>query len=300
MSDHRSALLTLGVAELPPMAFMPRPDGKMTLEGSKGSSAPPPDPRLVEAQIKSMGIQDEAIQGIMENTRTLQPLQAEQMRLGIDAARRAQDESSADREWMLGRRNLLSGMQDRLIDDASSFNTEDRRAQLAGQALGDVNQAFSNARDQGGRSLARMGVNPNDGKFAAMQNQTGIAQAAAMAGAANKAREAARQEGYALTDRASNALAGYPAMGMQATGAGAGYGMAGLNVANQGLAGLNGGFGAAGTMAGQMGANATGMFNAQAQYKTAADRAAADANPLGALLGAGAQLGSAAIGAGLL
>ena len=84
-------------------------------------------------------------------------------------------------------------------------------------------------------------------------------------------------------------------MGMQATGAGAGFGASGTNIANQGLAGMNSGFGAAGTMAGQMGQNATSMFGAQANYKLGADKAAADANPMGALLGAGAQLGAASI-----
>ncbi|OYY25766.1 MAG: hypothetical protein B7X79_13900 [Acidovorax sp. 17-64-282] len=130
----------------------------------------------------------------------------------------------------------------------------------------------------------------------AMGNQTAIAKAAALAAAGTGARTQARQEGYALTDRATNALAGYPAMGMQATGAGAGYGASGTAIANQGLAGMNSGYGAAGTMAGQLGSNATGMFGAQANYKLGADKAAADANPMGALLGAGAQLGAAAIG----
>lgn len=84
-------------------------------------------------------------------------------------------------------------------------------------------------------------------------------------------------------------------MGMQATGAGAGYGASGTAIANQGLAGMNSGYGAAGTMAGQMGSNAAGMYGAMGSYKNGADNAAANANPMGALLGAGAQLGAAAI-----
>ena len=84
-------------------------------------------------------------------------------------------------------------------------------------------------------------------------------------------------------------------MGMQATQSGAGFGASGTTIANQGLAGMNSGYGAAGTMAGQLGSNATGMFGAQASYKVGADKAAADANPMGALIGAGAQLGAASI-----
>ena len=279
----------------PARAFRPRPGGGMTLEGGKSSNVAAPDPRLVEAQIRSMGFQDDAIQQIMATSRDMLPLQTHQMQFGIDSAQSAYDQSQSDRSWMLDRRGSLSGMQDQLINDAKTFNTEDRTDQMRGQAMGDVNQAFSNSREQGARAMARMGVNPNSGRMDAMNTQTSIAQAAAMAGAGQKASAGARAEGYALTDRATNALSGYPSMSMQATGAGAGYGMAGLTAANQGLAGMNSGFGAGGQAAGQLGQNATSMFGAQANYKLGADKAAADANPLNALLGAGAQLGAASI-----
>jgi hypothetical protein len=261
--------------------------------GSKSSNAPAPDPRLVEAQIRSMGIQDSAIQRVMQQSEEIQPLQKEQLQFGLDTARTAYDQSQQDRTWMLDRRGSLTTMQDTLAQDARSFNTEDKANELAGKAMADVNQGFASAEGQQARSMARMGVNPSSGKAMAMGNQTAIAKATALAAAGSGARDRARTEGYALTDRATNALAGYPAMGMQATGAGAGYGASGTAIANQGLAGMNSGYGAAGTMAGQMGSNATNMFGAQANYKLGADKAAADANPMGALLGAGATLGAA-------
>ena len=263
--------------------------------GSKASDAPAPDPRLVEAQLKSMGIQDDAIKRIVQQSDEMQPLQKEQLQFGLDSARTAYDQSQQDRGWMLDRRGMLSTMQDTLTKDARTFDTEAKRDELAGKAGADVAQAFAAAKDQSTRGMARMGVNPNDGKALAMGNQLSMAQALGTAQAMTGARTQARQEGYALTDRATNALSGYPAMGMQATGAGAGYGASGINLSNQGLAGMNSGFGAAGTMAGQMGQNATNMFGAQASYKVGADKAAADANPMGALLGAGATLGAAAI-----
>ena len=263
--------------------------------GSKSSNVPAPDPRLVEAQIRSMGIQDSVIQRVMQQSEEIQPLQKEQLQFGLETARKAYDQSQQDRSWMLDRRGSLTTMQDTLAQDARSFNTEDKANELAGKAMADVNQGFANVEGQQTRAMARMGVTPGSGKALAMGNQTAIAKATALAAAGSGARDRARTEGYALTDRATNALAGYPAMGMQATGAGAGYGASGTNIANQGLAGMNSGFGAAGTMAGQMGSNATGMYGAQASYKTASDKAAADANPMGALLGAGAQLGAASI-----
>ena len=263
--------------------------------GSKSSSAPAPDPRLVEAQIRSMGIQDDVIQRVMQQSEEIMPLQKEQLQFGLDTARTAYDQSQEDRKWMLDRRGSLSSMQDTLVQDAKGFNAESRGNELAGKAMADVNQGFANAEGQQTRALSRMGVNPSSGKALAMGNQTEIAKATALAAAGTGARAQARQEGYALTDRATNALAGYPAMGMQATQSGAGFGASGTTIANQGLAGMNSGYGAAGTMAGQMGQNAASMYGAMGSYKNGADNAAANANPMGALLGAGAQLGAAYI-----
>lgn len=264
--------------------------------GKGGSSAPPPDPALIAAQIKSMGFQDDAIQAIMKQSADLAPVQKEQLQFGLDSSKTAYNQSQEDRTWMLNRRGSLSGLQDTLVKDASDFNTAARTDQLVGEAQADVASGFSSARDQQTRAMSRMGVNPNSGKALAIGNQTTIAQAAATAGVSNKARTAARAEGYALTDRASNALAGYPAMASTATGAGAGYGSNGITIANTGLAGLNSGNLSAAGVAGQMGTNATGMFNAQGNYKNNADQVAASNDPFAAILGAGAQLGAAYIG----
>lgn len=64
---------------LPEGAFEPRPGGGMRLHGGKGGGAPAPDPRLIEAQIKSLGVQDDVIQRVIGNSERLQPLQEEQL-----------------------------------------------------------------------------------------------------------------------------------------------------------------------------------------------------------------------------
>lgn len=260
--------------------------------GSKSSSAAPPDPRLIDAQIRSMGIQDSAIQQILSNSNRMMPLQEEQMQFGLKTARQAYDDSQADRQFALSRRSMLSGAQDQLFRDAQGFNTDARRAELAGQAAGDVTQAFGLARGQQTRAMQAMGVNPDSGRFAAMGNQMTAQQALAQASAMNKVRQAARMEGYMLNDRASNALAGYPAMASGLNTQGAGFGAAGLGLANSGLGGMNSGFGAAGGMAGQMGSNAAGMYNAEANYKNGQDKIAADSNPFNTMLGAAAGVGT--------
>ena len=252
---------------LPERAFRPRPDGRMTLEGSKGSSAPAPDPRLVEAQIKSMGIQDAAIQKILAQSEEMAPLQKEQTQFALDTQRQAWQQSQEDRDYAVGQRAALTGLQGTMVDEARSFNTDARREELAGQAGADVSQAFEGAKKTQAAEMARMGINPADGKYGAASNVLAAGEALATAQGKNSARTAARTEGRALTDRAQTVLAGYPAMGMQTTAATAGYGASGQNIANTGLAGLNSGYGQAAGVAGQMGSNATSMWGQQASHQ---------------------------------
>ena len=284
-------------AMLPEQAFRPRAGGGMCLYGKDGGGdAPPPDPRLVEAQIRSMGIQDSAIQEVMATARRMAPLQEEQLQFGLESAKKAYEQSQEDRAWTLTRRDMLSGAQDSMASEAANFNTEARREELAAQATADVNSAFSSARDQSGRSLARRGINPASGKALDVENQMTIAQAASGAGAANTARTAARAEGRALTDRVTNSLAGYPSMASGSTVTGASLAAGGLGLTNTALTGLNSGSTTAAGMAGSMGANASGMFGAMASYKTNADRNN-QGDSLASTLGG---LGGAAVGAAKL
>ena len=254
--------------------------------GSKSSSAPAPDPRLIDAQIRSMGIQDNAIQRVMQQSEEMLPLQREQLQFGLDSARTAYDQSQEDRTWTLGKRRQLDAAQAPLLEDARSFNYDTRRADMMGEAMADITQAFDAAEQQGLRTMGRMGVNPSDGRMAAMTNQTNMQEALAKALAGRKVSEAARAEGIQLKSNAANMLAGYPSMGMQNTAAGAGFGAAGLGLANQGLGGMNSGFGAASQMAGQMGSNASNMYGTMGSYKNGADQIAAQNNPVGMVLGA--------------
>jgi hypothetical protein len=270
---------------LPLGAFEPKPGGGMRLYGSKGPSVPAPDPRLVEAQIRSMGVQDDMISRVVASAEAMQPLQEEQMRFGLEANRTAFEQSQADRQYALERRGQLTGLQDQMISEARSFDAENRGNELAAQAGADVEQAFANQRQAYGRAMARMGVNPNSGRSAAMDAQMSIAQATAKAGIQGGARQAARAEGRALTDRASNALSGYPAMGMSTTGSGAQFAASGIGLANSAAAGRTAGYGMAGGMAGQMGQNATNMYGTQSRgyYGQQGDSAGSILGGLGGL-----------------
>lgn len=275
---------------LPEQAFRPRPGGGMTLEGG-GASTPAPDPRLVEAQVKNLGIQDDMIKQIIGNANDMAPLQKEQTQFALDTSRTAWEQSQADRDYALGRRDKLTGLQDTMVEEARTFDTEGKREELAGQAAADVSNAYESAKRTQGAEMARMGVNPADGKYGAASNALAAGEALATATGKNSARTAARAEGRALTDRASNALAGYPAMGMQTTAATAGYGASGQNIANTGLAGLNSGYGQAAGMAGSAGNSAANMWGQQSNaYQQAQATSGAGT---GAIVGAG--LGAAAL-----
>jgi hypothetical protein len=256
---------------LPIHAFRQRAFGGMTLEGKGGGgsyNAPPPDPALVAAQVKSLGVQDEVMTQLMQNAADNAPLLKEQMQFGLDATKKAQKQSDEDRSWMLTRRDQLSSQQDKMAQDAEDFNQEERQGEMARDAMADVNAGYANAQGQADRMLASKGVSANSGAALAVNSSMATGKAQAMAGAANGARTAARAEGRALTDRVTNSLAGYPSMAAGATGAAASAGTAGLGVATAGAAGMNAGLTAAGGAAGAMGSNATGMYGAQAGYQT--------------------------------
>lgn len=258
--------------------------------GAKGSEAPPPDPRLVEAQIRSLGFQEDAINRILDRSEQFVPLQREQMEFALGTARQAAADTQADRSWMLTRRAMLSGVQDRLVDDANKFDADQRGDVLAKQAGADASIAISNARASSGRDLARRGIMPGTGR--SDDTALVLGEAALQAGAKTGARRAARQEGFALTDRAVNTLAGYPAMSTAASGTAAQLAAGGLNVVNTGVDGMTAGARSAGTVASAMGNNATGMWSAQANYKTQQDRIATESDPFNTILGAAAGVGT--------
>lgn len=239
-----------------------RPDGVRLYPGD-GPDVPPPDPRLVEAQITSLGVQNDAIQRIVAQAEALAPLQREQMEQAIAAQGLAMDQAVEDRAYTIDRRDELTTLQDRMISDANSFNAEARGEQLADQSMADVTGQFSNSRDQMVRSMQRSGVNPASGGYMDIIAKSGLAEAAAKAGAANRSREAARQEGYALTDRAANSLAGYPALSMGTNDMISKYGLTGLDAANAGTQGLISPNASVVSGAGAMGGNATSAYNSQ-------------------------------------
>lgn len=270
---------------LPIGAFEPRPGGGMRLHGGKGrQTAQAPDPALVAAQIKSMGIQDDVIQQIMANSNSMLPLQKQQMQFGLDTAKTAYQQSQDDRDYALVKRGQYDAAIRPLVDEASSFDEVARGDELYGKSAADISQQAGLARDQTRRQMGRTGVNPSDGMSMAMERQSSMDEALAKALAGSKSREAARIEGRGLKTNLVNTLAGFPSQAASLSVSGAGLGASGLTMANSALTGMNSGLTSAGGMAGQMGSNATGMYTAQGNFNLQNQKLAND-DPYPAMLG---------------
>ena len=260
--------------------------------GDKSSSAPPPDPRLVAAQIRSLDAQERLADQSYRRIEELSPLVKASMEHALAAGKVADargniifDQSQADRIHTLERRDRLTEIQNQILDDNNRFNYGGTRDRLHKEAVADINASFAQANQMQNRDLARRGINLSSGAAATMRNQSTLNQALALSKAARDVSEAARLEGYRLGDRALGALNGNQQLAMQATSAGMGmaqgsYGLAstGQGVVGTGLNTYNAGYGASAGMYGSMGSTATNAFNAQANYKNAQDQLAAEAS----------------------
>lgn len=297
-----------GIPDLPENAFRSvggRFGGKlMTLEGGKGS-APAPDPRMGEAALKQVDLNSK----IYDDYRAIDAPWMKDIAnraLGITETNAARAGEMADYQFDMTKKNderywsTTVPFENQLLEDAKRFDSQGYKNQQVASALGDVQQQFSNASAQQARGLARMGVNPNSGKFAAAQSGLGIEQAKAMAGAANKTRMAADQIGLSTKMQMYGGLKGLAGLGatnaglaINATGTGnsSAVGMTGaagsyLNANNSAVGTMNSGV--------QSGLTSYGNYINSAQNAVKINN---DSDPFASLLGAGAQLGAAWIGA---
>lgn len=273
-----------------------------------GQQSAAPDPQLLQAQLNAMGIQGQAAQSILtmaanqaKYNAEMMPLQKEATQFALDTGRTAYDQSQQDRQWLLGRRGALTGLQDSMTKEAAEYDAASMGNTRANAAAVDVNKAYTDMQAAEDRNLASMGVTPGSGRYMAMRAARAPDLARTTVGAQNEARLGARQEGRMLTDRAAGALAGYPAQAMNATNAGANYGAGGVQAANQGAAGINSGYGAmtgaqqaAAGVAANQAAGATNMYGIQSG---AFQNGQNSNNELyGSLLGLGSTLGAAYLG----
>ena len=197
--------------------------------GSKG--APPPDyTPLAEASAEAAEIQAGLGREQLAFAREQYDRSAPILE-GIANQQMAAQTEQMDqaRDYYNYQRDTFRPVERGLVADAQRFNTEDYRNQLASKASADAGLAFSQNQRMNQRAMASMGVNPNSGRFAGMQNASNLALSAQRANAMTNSRTQADQMGYARR---------LDAVGM-------GRGLAGASAA------AYGGASGAGSMAGQ-------------------------------------------------
>lgn len=223
-----------------------------------------------------------------------------------------------DKRW----REVGMPQEDALIAKVNEMGSEKYRDRQLGMAVGDVQQGLSDSRGKTMRDMSRAGVDTSSGAFASMMARGTADQGLALAGAKNSTRTSLAQMDLANKFQLNGAMKGMAGMGdmsaglainainagknsfMSGGGGGgggggfspmgfggsAGGGGGGGNV-NQAASGILNGFQMGSNMAGNMGSNATGMWNAQASYKNQQDQIANANNPWSSMLGAATGVG---------
>ncbi len=188
---------------LPINAFRPTGFGgfrKMTLEGGKGS-APDPNPGMLasaEAAKEVAQMQRELGQEYLQFAKDQYNDYAPFLKniMGQEADIAKANKERAD-EYAQYERETYRPLEKSIVRDALDYNQEAKKEQMAQQAMADINTQATNARSQLTRQMARYGINPADGRFAAMNQALGANQAANAAAAGTNARNQAEQLGYA-------------------------------------------------------------------------------------------------------
>lgn len=194
------------------------------------SSPPPPDyAPLAQASKEAAEIQAGLGREQLDFAKQQYDRQAPIMERIANQQMQAQSEQMTQaRDYYQYQQDTYRPLEQGLVADAQNFDTEAYRNKLATQASADAGLAFGQTQAMNQRSMASMGVNPNSGRFAGMQQQSGLAQAANRANVMTGTRMQADQMGHARKMDA----------------AGLGRGLAGASL------GAYGGANSAGSMAG--------------------------------------------------
>lgn len=270
----------------------------LILSVDMGGDAPAPDPRIGEAAAVNAELGGEALAFSKQVYEEGKPRQAalddlidqvvkQQLRIG-------DKQEAASDDYLSYMKTTFRPIEGSLADEAMAFDTEGKRAELAGQAAADVEQAAGVSDASVRRDAARYGINPADAAFADQMAGTGLNKAIMKVGAMNTARTQARAEGRALKFDVAGIGRNLPGAGTTAaqvalqggsnavgtTGIGAGNARADAALAQQGFGTAISGNQAAGNLYGN-------VFDAQmAGYQANQQAKAGTAAALGTVAGA--------------
>lgn len=178
-----------------------------------GKSAPKADPRIGDAAMLAAQTGQEYLTFMQGQAAT------------------ANDWAAEDRSRAIG---VFQPMEDRFIREASSYDSPERKAAAASEAVADVRQQTAAAEDARLRRDAAMGVQPGSGRARATERAADTATALASAGAGNMARRQTEATGEAMRGNAINLGKGLAVNPATSLGLANGAASAGFSGAQQG------------------------------------------------------------------
>lgn len=209
--------------------------------GKGGGSAPAPDPQIGEAALRNaklgedwLGFAREQFTIGNERQNDMDALTKQVTQQQIDTQNKSNQR--ADEQWKYYQEQFQP-VEKQMAEEAMSYDSEERKAAAAGQAGMEAAKQFAAARDANNRNMARMGVNPNSGKFAANQNSMAVQEALGKASAMTGARNRIADMGIMLRKDAANFGRNMPGTAAQSYGVGLNAGNSAM--ANQAAANAN-------------------------------------------------------------
>ena len=265
--------------------------------GGDSPDPPKPDPAVGIAAAANAEISQEALAFNKQQWEELRPWREWQFETSKQAASAAlttvdlQNKISADYWGYL--KDTFRPLEEKIVADAKAYDTPERRELEAGKAVGEVSRAFDASAENQRRQAESMGLDPSSGRFSDMETSTGIARAAASAGASNVARTNVETLGLARTMDAANLGRNLPSnqataaqVGLSAGNSASGNALAAGGGALQSAAMMNQGFNSAigaNNASGQLG---LGLYNAQMSgWNSQNNASAAQSAGIGSLVG---------------
>lgn len=187
-----------------------------------GGDAPQPDPAIGRAAEQNAEIGREALAFSKQQYADQQALLAKYQPMVDQVLQQQLDlgnkQAAASDDYLNYMKGTFRPVEQSLAKDAMSFDSEARRAELAGRAGADVEQAAGAADAAARRNAARYGINPSDGAFALSLAGNALNKTIAKVGAMSQARTQARAEGRALKFDVAGIGRNLPAAGATSAG----------------------------------------------------------------------------------
>jgi hypothetical protein len=133
----------------------------------------------------------------------------------------------SEEQWKIYR-NLFAPLEERMVRDASDFDSQERQERKAAQAGAAVARGYEGALASNLRAMQRMGVNPNSGRFQSLAHEMNLSRAKDTAGAMNQARLNTELQGLALREGAAKFGRNMPNTGLAADAAALSAGNSGV------------------------------------------------------------------------